>query len=517
MRSIRRILIANRGEIAVRVIRACRDLGLESVAVYSDADREALHVRYATSAHRLGPAPATESYLDVERVLRAARDSGADAVHPGYGFLAENAAFARDCAAAGLTFIGPSPEVMSTVGDKNEARRIAERAGVPTVPGSPGPVESAAEAAEWADKLGFPVMLKAIAGGGGKGMRRIMTADELESAFRLASSEATSAFGDGRLYLEKLIEAPRHVEIQILADEHGNRVHLGERECSLQRRHQKVLEEAPSPIVDDELRAQMGSAALAIAQEAGYTSAGTVEFLLADGDGHSGSKSFYFIEVNARLQVEHAVTEALTGIDLVAAQIAIAEGRELPFRQEDITRRGHAIECRIYAEDPSNNFAPAPGRIHGLRIPGGPGIRDDSSLYEGYEVPIHYDPLISKLVAWGHDRPSAIARMRRALEEYKVVGIATTIPLFQRVLSDPDFVAGRFDTGYLDQLLATDREAVDLPREEEIADVARLAAALRTFLASEQRAFAPRLGGSASMSAWKHAGRLAALGGLAKC
>lgn len=498
MAKIRRILVANRGEIAVRLIRACRDLGIESVAVFSDADREAQHVRFADRAYRLGPPPASESYLRIDKLIEVARESGADAVHPGYGFLAENPEFARAVIDAGLTYIGPSPEVMAAVGDKNEARRIAAEAGAPTVPGSPGPLGDTEAAASWAEKLGYPVMLKAVAGGGGKGMRRVMEAAEIPSAFRAATSEATSAFGDGRVYVEKLILAPRHVEIQILCDQHGNQVHLGERECSLQRRHQKVVEESPSPLLDDTLRQRMGDAALAIARTAGYTNAGTVEFLL-DADSN-----FFFIEVNARLQVEHAVTEMVTGIDLVAEQIAVAEGRELTLQQSDVKLRGHAIECRIYAEDPDANFAPSPGVVEALRVPGGPGIRDDSSLYEGYEVPIFYDPMISKLVAWGADRPAAIRRMRRALQEYKVVGIASTIPLFQRIMEEPDFIAGNFDTGYLDRLLHDGAGDSESAERHEAEDVAAITAALHTFLCAEARTFQIR---STRSSAWKLAGR----------
>ncbi len=516
MPKINKILVANRGEIAVRVIRACRDLGLESVAVYSEADREALHVRYADSSYPIGPAPAVESYLCIDKILDVAAESGADAIHPGYGFLAENPEFARRCNDAGFIFIGPSPECMALVGDKAAARKAAIAAGVPVVPGSPEPVDDAAAALAISRELGFPVMLKAAAGGGGKGMRKVDHEEDLESLFRAASSEAASAFGDGRVYVEKAIETPRHIEIQILADTHGNLIHLAERECTLQRRHQKVLEEAPSPVVDDALRAEMGAAALAVAEASGYSNAGTVEFIV------DKQMNYFFIEVNARLQVEHPVTEVLTGVDLVAEQVAIAEGKHLTLRQEEIlfNLRGHAIECRIYAEDPDRNFAPSPGIVEALRIPGGPGVRDDSCLFKGYEVPIHYDPIVGKLIAWGADRPAAIRRMRRALEEYKVVGIATTIPLFLRVLADPDFIAGEFDTGFLDRLLSRGGKAqekgqiaagqlADMPHtQDEIAEVARLAAALHVYLREEERAFqqAPAAG-----SAWKRAGRFAAL------
>ncbi|MFQ5744180.1 MAG: acetyl/propionyl/methylcrotonyl-CoA carboxylase subunit alpha [Acidobacteriota bacterium] len=510
MGKIRRILVANRGEIAVRIIRACRDLGLQSVTVYSEVDRDALHVRYADFSYPLGAAPASESYLSIDRILAAAADSGADAIHPGYGFLAENPEFARRCADAGFTFIGPPPECMALVGDKAAARKVAADADVPVVPGSPTPVADVDAALEVAREIGYPLMLKAAAGGGGKGLRRVASEKEMASAFRTASSEAASAFGDGRLYVEKAIEAPRHIEIQILADLYGNRIHLAERECSLQRRHQKVLEEAPSPIVDDSLRAEMGSAALAVAEAAGYANAGTVEFLV-DSD-----RRFYFIEVNARLQVEHPVTEMLTGVDLVAQQIELAEGQRLSLRQVDLRLRGHAIECRIYAEDPERGFAPSPGIVETLRLPGGPGVRDDSCLFKGCEVPIHYDPIVGKLIAWGPDRAAAIRRMRRALQEYKVGGIATTIPLFLRVLAEPEFLAGRFDTGYLDRLLGRRvgsgrvDETGGRPRaahdEAQIAEVARLAAALHVYLREEERAFR-----QPSSSSWKRHGRRAAM------
>jgi len=503
-RSIRRILVANRGEIAVRVIRACRDLGLESVAIYSEADRDALHVRFATYAYPVGPPPATESYLDIEKVLDVARRAGADAVHPGYGFLSENPEFARRCEEAGLIFIGPTAECMALVGDKARARQAAMEAGVPVVPGTPEPVDSAAEAAKIAAELGYPIMIKAAAGGGGKGMRLVSAEEELERSFVTAGSEARSAFGDGRVYIEKAIVAPRHIEIQILADEHGHQVYLGERECTLQRRHQKVLEEAPSPVMDPDLRERMGEAALAVTARAGYTNAGTVEFLV------DAERNFYFIEVNARLQVEHPVTELLTGVDLVAEQIALAEGAPLSFGQQDVRLHGHAIECRIYAEDPDNNFAPSPGTVEALRIPGGPGIRDDSCLFEGYEVPIHYDPIVGKLIAWGADRPAAIRRLQRALEEYKVQGIATTIPLFQRVLADEDFRNADFDTGYLDRLLHEQPPAEETAVDDDVVEAARLAAALHVFLTGEARAYRPP---SNAASPWKLAGRAAGLNG----
>ena len=502
---IRRILVANRGEIAVRVIRACRDLGLESVAIFSEADREALHTRFATFAYPVGPAPAIESYLNIERVLAVAREAGADAVHPGYGFLSENPEFARRCEEAGLTFIGPTADCMALVGDKARARQAAIAAGVPVVPGTPEPVESADEARRVAAELGYPIMIKAAAGGGGKGMRLVASEEEVARALDTAASEARSAFGDGRVYIEKAIVAPRHIEIQILADQHGNQVYLGERECTLQRRHQKVLEEAPSPIMDEELRRRMGEAALAVAAESGYSNAGTVEFLV------DAERAFYFIEVNARLQVEHPVTELLTGVDLVAAQIALAEGAELALTQDDVRLHGHVIECRIYAEDPDRDFAPSPGTVEALRIPGGPGIRDDSCLFEGCEVPVHYDPIVGKLIAWGADRAAAIRRLQRALAEYKIRGIATTIPLFQRVLADPEFRRAEFDTGYLDRLLGNAPLGAEAPHDDEaVVEAARLAAALHVFVCEEERVYRPP---STVASPWKLAGRAAQLDG----
>ena len=513
VKRIRRVLVANRGEIALRVMRACRDLGLESVAVYSDADRDSRHLRYATHAQYLGKSAATQSYLAIDRVLAAARESAADAIHPGYGFLAENPQLAAGCDSAGLIFIGPTAETLQLVGDKSAARRRAAAAGVPTVPGSPEPVADLEEAAGWATKLGYPVMLKATAGGGGRGMRRVDEHAQLAASLDAASREAVAAFGDGRIYVEKALLSPRHIEFQILADNHGTRIHLGERECTLQRRHQKVLEEGPSPALDSGLRAKMGEAALAVIEATGYTNAGTVEFLL------DAQLDFYFIEVNGRLQVEHPVTEVLTGVDLVTSQIALAQGERLQLGQNAVTVQGHALECRIYAEDPALGFAPSPGTVTALRSPSGPGVRDDSCLFEGYEVPTHYDPLVSKLVTWGPDRDTAIRRMRRALGEYHISGIATTIPLFQRILSDTDFLAGRFDTGYLDRFLgrktlgqASAADTTDEARDRigENVEVARLAAALGLFLGAGAAARQPA---NKVASAWKTAGRRTELRG----
>ncbi|HEX8137627.1 MAG TPA: acetyl-CoA carboxylase biotin carboxylase subunit [Pyrinomonadaceae bacterium] len=445
----RKILIANRGEIAVRIIRACRDLGVSPVAVYSEADAEALHVRLSDEAYAIGPAPSIESYLKIERIIEAAQAAGAEAIHPGYGFLAENAEFARAVTSAGLVFIGPPAEAMELMGSKTSARRVATRAGVPVVPGTTEPLGSIEEARETAEQLGYPVMFKASAGGGGKGMRLVLTEADLRSAFETAQSEAAAAFGDSEVYLEKAIERPRHIEIQVFADTHGNVVHLGERECSIQRRHQKVIEECPSPIGDAALRERMGEAAVLVTRAVAYVGAGTVECLVSDA-----THDFYFLEMNTRLQVEHPVTEMVTGIDLVREQIMVATGAPLSFRQEDVEWRGHAIECRVYAEDPEQNFLPAPGRINALRIPVGPGVRDDGGITAGTEVSIYYDPMISKLAAWGRTRPEAIDRLRRALDEYTVSGIKTTLPFFREVVRDAEFIAGRLDTGFIERFFA---------------------------------------------------------------
>ncbi len=445
--SLHKILIANRGEIALRLLRACRELGISPVAVFSDADRCALHVQQADEAYRLGPAPSVDSYLRGDRILEIAQRCGADAIHPGYGFLSENADFADACAAVGIVFIGPPASAMRELGTKTRARAAADRAHMPRTPGSVHGLASVEEALSVAKEIGYPVMLKAAAGGGGKGMRAIQRSEELASAFVGASDEALRAFGSGEVYLEKLIERPRHIEIQLLADQHGNAIYLGERECSVQRRHQKVIEEAPSAVISADLRRRMGEAACRLALEAAYVNAGTVEFLVDDAE------NFYFLEMNTRLQVEHAVTELVTGLDLVHLQILVAEGRPLPCKQEDIVLRGHAIEVRIYAEDPETGFLPSPGRITRLLRPGGPGIREDEGVYEGWEVPTDYDPMLSKLIAFAPDRATAIARLRCALDEYVIGGIRTNLELLRRILDDADFQAARIDTGYLDRLL----------------------------------------------------------------
>jgi acetyl-CoA carboxylase, biotin carboxylase subunit len=462
--AIQKILIANRGEIALRVIRACRELGIRTVAVYSDADRAALHVLSADEAYRLGPAPASESYLRGDLILDAAQRSGADAIHPGYGFLSENADFAEACERAGIIFIGPPASAMRTLGSKTRARQAADAAQMPRVPGSVTGLASVAEAIRVAAEIGYPVMLKAAAGGGGKGMRAVTESSAMEAAFTAASSEAERSFGSGEVYLEKLIQRPRHIEIQLIADTHGNCLYLGERECSVQRRHQKVIEEAPSPVVNPDLRRRMGEAAARLALSAGYVNAGTVEFLvegleapsLESNSSQPTPENFYFLEMNTRLQVEHPVTELITGLDLVHMQIRVAEGHPLPIRQQDISLRGHAIECRIYAEDWENGFLPSPGTITRLIQPAGPGIREDSAVYEGWTVPLEYDPMLSKLLSFAETREAAIARMLRALDEYFVGGIKTNLGLFQRILQDSDFRAARIHTGYLEQLLAAE-------------------------------------------------------------
>jgi acetyl-CoA carboxylase, biotin carboxylase subunit len=465
----RKVLVANRGEIAVRVIRALREMQIASVAVFSEADRKAPHVWMADEAVPIGPAASSESYLAAERIMAAAVRVGAEAIHPGYGFLSENAAFARLCAEAGITFIGPRPNAIEQMGSKTAALRLARQAGVPLVPGSEGAIHSEVEGRQVAARIGYPVLLKAAAGGGGKGMRRVDGGADLAAAMRDARSEAERAFGSGEIYLEKLIERPRHIEVQILGDEHGNLIHLGERECSIQRRHQKVVEECPSPLVlqKPELREKLGEAALKIAGAVNYSNAGTIEFLAgARGD-------FYFLEMNTRLQVEHPVTEWVTGIDLVRWQIRIAAGEPLTLRQQDIRWSGSAIECRIYAEDPENNFLPSPGEITHYVEPGGPGVRVDGGVYAGWTVPLEYDPLLAKLCVWNDTRSSAIERMRRALAEYRVLGITTNLTMFSRLMMDEAWRAGELDTGLLDEF---QKRQVARPPEPDVLIAAMLAA-----------------------------------------
>lgn len=441
---IKKILIANRGEIAVRVIRSCREMGIATVAVYSDSDRTALHVRFADEAYYLGPSPSNQSYLVIEKILNVAKRSGADAIHPGYGFLSENAEFAERIAKAGLIFIGPPANAIRTMGDKITARKTMIKAKVPVVPGTKEKIIGDSNIKKAGKEIGFPVMVKASAGGGGKGMRLVKTEEELIPAFQAAQSEAKASFGDDSVYMEKYIESPHHIEFQILADKHGNAIHLCERECSVQRRHQKVVEETPSPLMTDKLREEMGKYAVAAAQAVNYEGAGTIEFLVDD------DLNYYFLEMNTRLQVEHPITEMVTGADLVKEQILIASGEKLSYKQEDIRQNGHAIECRIYAEDPENNFMPSPGLVHKIAEPQGIGVRNDGYVYAGYEIPLFYDPLISKLVAWGQNRPEAIVRMKRALEEYVISGIRTSIQFLHRIMETPDFVNGKYNTHFIE-------------------------------------------------------------------
>jgi acetyl-CoA carboxylase, biotin carboxylase subunit len=501
----KKILIANRGEIAVRVLRACHEMGIAAVAVYSEVDRAALHVRKADEAYPIGAAAASESYLNIPKILEVAKRSGADAIHPGYGFLSENAKFAQACADAGVKFIGPTAAAMEALGSKTRARQAMEKAGVPFVPGTSRGVDSIEEAEQVAARIGYPVMLKAAAGGGGKGMRLVEVSELLKSALEAARSEAERSFGDSEVYIEKAIVNPRHIEMQVFADEHGNTVYLGERECSLQRRHQKVLEEAPSPIVDPDMRRRMGETAVRVAQAANYSNAGTVEFLVDQ------AKNFYFLEMNTRLQVEHPVTELITGLDLVHLQIRIAAGEKLPFQQDDVRVRGHAIECRIYAEDPDNNYFPSPGKITLLQEPSGPGVRIDTGMYEGWTVPIDYDPLLAKLIGYGSDRDQAIARVTRALNECFVGGIKTNISLFRRILRDADFRAAKLDTGFIDRML---KRLEDKPGDSKAAEVAAIAAGLFAALGSSAQGTGNGEGSGAAEkqdSNWKNAGRREAL------
>ncbi len=494
---LKKVLVANRGEIAVRVLRACGELGVKTATVYSDADRKALHVRYADEAYYIGPAPARESYLRIDRIIEVAKTCGADAIHPGYGFLAENPEFARACQKAGIVFVGPPPEAIAAAGDKLAARRTVRQIGVPVIPGTYEEIGDKELMAE-AGKLGYPLFVKALAGGGGKGMRLVRASEELPSALASAHREAKSAFGNGALYIEKVIEGARHVEFQILADHPGNMVHLGERECSIQRRHQKMVEESPFLVLDEGLRAKMGEAAIAAAQAAGYVNAGTIEFLL------DKEKKFYFLEMNTRLQVEHPVTEMVTGVDIVKEQLRIASGRRLRYQQGDIRFSGHAIECRISAEDPFDNFLPSMGRITALSEPTGPGVRVESGLYEGFEASLYYDPLIAKVIAWGDRRGEAILRMRRALSEYRIVGIKTTIPFHLQLMDNTSFIAGQLNTTFVEE-----RFALAVEERARHAEVAALAAALLSHQGrKEALTITPLRQGE---NPWKRAGRWEAM------
>jgi acetyl-CoA carboxylase biotin carboxylase subunit len=496
----KKILIANRGEIAVRVLRACKELGIRTVAVFSEVDRGAMHVRYADEAYLLGPAPSRESYLRIDKLLDVARQAEVDAIHPGYGFLAEREDFAQACAEAEITFIGPKPSAIAAMGDKAVARATVVKAGVPVVPGTEGEGNLRdAEIIAVAPHIGFPLLIKATAGGGGKGMRVVNSAEALPGLLAAARREAESAFGDGNVYLEKLITGARHIEIQVLGDHHGNIIHLGERECSLQRRHQKILEEAPSPFIDqdEEFRQKMGAMAVRAAAAVDYHSAGTIECLV-DND-----KNFYFMEMNTRLQVEHPVTELVTGVDLVKEQIRIARGRKLRYTQDDIQLRGWAIECRINAEDPYNNFMPSTGRITASILPSGPGVRLDTSVYAGFEITPYYDSLIAKLICFGETRGEAILRMRRALEEYRIIGVKTTIPFHQRILESHRFLASNFDTRFIEDRFSLEE------MEEGLTTYPEVAAILATLAAHEQARHAAQLvqRGKRDTSNWKWVGR----------
>jgi acetyl-CoA carboxylase biotin carboxylase subunit len=442
---IRKVLIANRGEIAIRVMRSCRELGLVTVGVYSEADRKSMHVRYADEAYFIGPAPSRESYLNIDNIIEAAKKSGADAIHPGYGFLSENAAFSDRCKQEGIIFIGPSAYSIATMGDKIMARQTMTKAGIPVVPGTTKKITDENMALEIAGQIGFPLMIKASAGGGGKGMRLVRDYHDMIPSFLTAKSEAMNAFGNDSVYIEKYIESPHHIEFQILADRQGNVIHLFERECSIQRRHQKVIEETPSPLMTPELRDEMGKFAIAAAKAVNYESAGTIEFIVSD------ALEYYFLEMKTRLQVEHPITERVVGVDLVKEQINIANGLPLTFRQEELRQNGHAIQCRIYAEDTDHNFMPQPGVVTHITVPLGLGVRYDGYVYEGYEIPMYYDPLISKLISWGKTRPESIARMRRALYEYKITGVKTNIKFLERIMDIPDFIGGKYNTHFIEQ------------------------------------------------------------------
>ena len=496
----KKILIANRGEIAVRIARACREMGIASAAVYSDADLAALHVRMSDEAYRVGPPPSGASYLRIDKLMEIARHAGCDALHPGYGFLAENPRLARTCAANNITFIGPSPEAMERLGSKTAARQLAARAGVPMVPGTKDPVESIRDAGPMARGFGYPVLLKAVAGGGGKGMRLVTSDAEMASAWRDAASEAQNAFGDARLYLEKYVDRPRHIEIQIFGDAHGRIVHLGERECSVQRRHQKVIEESPSPIMTPELRRSIGEAAVRLAKDAGYTNAGTVEFLV------DAQRNFYFLEVNTRLQVEHPVTEMVTGLDLVKLQIRIAAGDALPFSQDQVKLSGHALECRLYAEDPGNQFFPSPGKIHSWRAPSGPGIRLDDGAYEGFTVSTEYDPMLGKLISSGQDRAEANVRLQRGLQEFSITGIKTNRGLLLGILRDPEFVRGEIYTRWLDERLPHLLAGMETRDDDSVAEDAAILGALVHSIVSKHTE--PASGpGTEKESRWKREAR----------
>lgn len=497
---IKKLLIANRGEIAVRIIRACKELGIRSVAVYSDADRTAYHVRLADEAYHIGASPSNQSYLVHDKIIDVAQKSKADAIHPGYGFLSENAEFARRCEKEGIIFIGPTSKTIRLLGDKIEARKTAVQAGLPVVPGAEIESTKIKDALRQAEKIGFPILIKATAGGGGKGMRIVKAKGEFEESVKRASSEAKSAFGDGRVFIEKYLERPRHIEFQILCDQHGNAIHLGERECSIQRRHQKLIEESPSPIMTEKLRQEMGEAAVTLAKKSNYVGAGTFEFMY-DEKRHS----FYFLEVNTRLQVEHPVTEMVTGIDLVKEQIAVAEGRKLSLKQADIKLTGHAIECRILAEDPSQGFVPSTGKLKNYRVPAGPGVRVDSGVVIFSEIPIYYDPLFAKLIVWGKDRKEAVGRAQRALEEFRVSGVTTTIGFHRAILANKKFVLGDFSTKFLEEDYP-DNNYVE--HDDSLLEIAVIAAALEKFINERKLATVNGLKSESAVNSWTSFHRL---------
>ncbi len=494
---IKKILIANRGEIAIRVMNSCREMGIQSVAVYSETDRNALHVRYADEAYLIGPAPSAQSYLNIDKIIEVAKKSGADAIHPGYGFLSENAGFSERCKKEGIVFIGPDAHAINTMGDKITARKTMQAAGVPVVPGTTEPITDLDEAVETIKKIGLPVMVKASAGGGGKGMRLVEKEEDIVSSVQAAKSEALAAFGNDAVYIEKYINSPHHIEFQILADQHGNCIHLFERECSVQRRHQKVVEETPSPIMTPEVREEMGRHAVAAAKAVNYAGAGTIEFI-TDND-----LNYYFLEMNTRLQVEHPITEQVVGVDLVREQILIADGEKLRYRQEDLSQHGHAIEVRVYAEDTDNNFMPSPGKINYIHFPLGAGVRHDTYAYSGYEIPIYYDPMISKLVVWGNSRQEAINRMKRALENYKISGVKTSIPFLHRIMEVPDFQKGRYTTHFIQN------HEQELKTKAGCSETCKDLAAVTAFVdyLKKLEANTPSSNGSAKKSQWKAFGR----------
>jgi len=494
---IRKILVANRGEIAVRVMRTCREMGIKSVAVFSEADRTSMHVRYADEAYFIGPSPSNESYLNIDKIIGVAKKCNADAIHPGYGFLSENAGFSERCRQEGIIFIGPSPYAIRTMGDKLTARSTMTAAGVPVVPGTKDKITDPDQAIEIAKKIGLPVMVKASAGGGGKGMRLVFKEEDIVAGVRAARSEALAAFGDDAVYIEKYISSPHHIEFQILADQHGNTVHLFERECSIQRRHQKVVEETPSPIMTPKVRALMGEAAIAAAKAVNYEGAGTIEFIVDD------DLNYYFLEMNTRLQVEHPITERVTGVDLVKQQINIAMGGKLPFKQDDLHQFGHAIEMRIYAEDPDRNFMPSPGVIKHITEPLGLGVRHDGYVYEGYEIPVFYDPLISKLIVWARTRQEAIDRLKRALYAYKITGVKTSIKFLERILDIKDFVDGRYNTHFIEN----NQEFLMTPRQSkgDFEDIAIITAAFDYI--SKLNRLKPCLNNHPAGNNWKAFGR----------